>query len=331
VIGLATLALVLDAFPGTDLVDGADLASHALQYATAGWEVFPLRGKFPMITCPISAEYKRRGLTDRCPGACGNNGHGVLDATSDIVKVVEWWSAHPEANIGGRVPDGLVVVDTDPRHGGEDSLDRLVGEHGGLPKTLTAFSGRGDGGRHRYFRHPGGDVSSSRLPDGIDVKTPRGYVVLPPSIHPDTSQPYRWEDERAQPAVMPRWLVALLRPEVRTPRSHVMTEQREGESIADWYSDTATWGDILLGWQLVGGDGEGDGSAWRHPTATSASSATIRHNTLFVYSSNTPFELTEAGRPHGYTKFRAYAVLHHGGDLGAAATTARRKQQEMVR
>jgi hypothetical protein len=43
---------------------------------------------------------------------------------------------------------------------------------------------------------------------------------------------------------------------------------------------------------------------------------------LFVYSTNTPFEPTEAGRPHGYTRFRAWAVLEHGGDLSAAARAA---------
>jgi hypothetical protein len=42
-----------------------------------------------------------------------------------------------------------------------------------------------------------------------------------------------------------------------------------------------------------------------------------------VYSQATPFEPTEAGAPHGYTRFRAYAVLNHAGDLHAAARTLR--------
>jgi hypothetical protein len=48
-------------------------------------------------------------------------------------------------------------------------------------------------------------------------------------------------------------------------------------------------------------------------------SATIRHGLLFVYSHTTPFQATEAGAPHGYSRFRAYAVLEHGGNLRAAA------------
>ena len=33
----------------------------------------------------------------------------------------------------------------------------------------------------------------------------------------------------------------------------------------------------------------------------------------------TPFEVTESGNRHGYTKFRAHAVLNHRGDMSAAA------------
>jgi hypothetical protein len=36
-----------------------------------------------------------------------------------------------------------------------------------------------------------------------------------------------------------------------------------------------------------------------------------------------PLPPTEAGAPHGYSRFRAYAVLEHGGDLRAAARALR--------
>jgi hypothetical protein len=60
-------------------------------------------------------------------------------------------------------------------------------------------------------------------------------------------------------------------------------------------------------------------AAGGHPGATNPKSATIRHGLLFVYSHTTPFQATEAGAPHGYNRFRAYAVLDHGGNLRAAA------------
>jgi len=67
------------------------------------------------------------------------------------------------------------------------------------------------------------------------------------------------------------------------------------------------------------GDGEDDGSCWRHPLATNPYSATMRYNKLFVYSTSTAFEPTSPSSPHGYTRFAAFALLNHGGDQSAAA------------
>jgi hypothetical protein len=49
----------------------------------------------------------------------------------------------------------------------------------------------------------------------------------------------------------------------------------------------------------------------RHPisNASSASSAKVQHERLFVFSPNTRFEPTYEGNPKSYIKFRAYAVL----------------------
>jgi hypothetical protein len=268
------------------------MLEHALEYAAVGWEIFPLRGKIPAL----------------------GGGHGVLDATNDLDQVGGWWLAMPDANIGGRVPSGVIVVDLDPRHGALDDEREQD-----LPPTLTCWSGRGDGGRHLYYRHLG-PVRSRTLPAGWDLKTHRGYVVLPPSIHPDTGRPYRWEEPLAPVVRPPGWLVKLIRPPAPAVRTSCTRRTRyAGESVADWYSETTSWSDVLVGWVLVHGDGDADGSGWRHPTATAHVSATVRHGLLFVYSTNTLFEPTEPGAPRGYTKFRAFAVLEHGGDLSAAA------------
>ena len=73
------------------------------------------------------------------------------------------------------------------------------------------------------------------------------------------------------------------------------------------------------GWRCRDADPDADGARWLHPRHTSACSATIRNGCLFVYSHNTVFDITEPGNPSGYTKFRAYALLNHEGDLSAAA------------
>lgn len=270
--------------------------ADALAYAAAGWEIFPLRGKVPAIA--------------KTAGGCG-----VLDATSDPAWIRAHW--RPGYNIGGRIPAGLVVIDTDPRHGGEANLLETARAAGGdLPATLTQFSGREDGGRHRLYRHPGGKLTATRLPAGVDLKTHAGYIVLAPSIHPATGRPYWWADETVPIASCPAWLVRLLR-EAPKPAARPFAPRvvHDGESIADWFTAATGWDQILTGWTMVRG-------GWRHPAATSPISATVRHDLLFVYSSNTPFEPTEPGSPHGYTRFRAWAVLQHHSDLSAAAKSA---------
>jgi hypothetical protein len=100
------------------------------------------------------------------------------------------------------------VLDVDPQNGGSfEELEELAGVK--LPETLTVHSGRGTGGQHRYYLHPGGALTSRNLPKGIDLKTSTGYCVLPPSKHPETNLPYRWE---VRPQVrLPREIVTLLR------------------------------------------------------------------------------------------------------------------------
>lgn len=290
---------------GASVIDATDIGTYAVEYALRNWAVFPLNGKVPAIA----------------------GGRGVLDATTDVDTVIGWWaSRYRGANIGGRVPESMIVIDVDPRHGGLDVLAELQRDHAALPETLTTVSGRGDGGRHLFYRRPAGKLSSKRLGPGIDLKMSTGYVVLPPSIHPDSGQPYSRID--APVAAPPSWLVDLLRPEPRpaAPRSaRRLYAPHSGNSVADEFSANTSWAEILMphGWGCLDADPDAYGARWLHPTATSACSATIRNGCLFVYSTNTPFDVTEPGDPKGYTRFRAMAVLEHGGDLRAAACALR--------
>lgn len=177
--------------------ESSTLASAAIELARNGWEVFPLR---------------RRG---KIPYA-GSRGH--LDASADPELTAERWEKFPGSNIGARVPESVVVIDLDPRNGAAEHLDVLEP----IEPTLFAYSGRGDGGMHLYYRRPVFEKSgelvplcSSGLPDGIDVKTSTGYVVMPPSIHPATDQPYRWGHHDNDPwvvAPLPPHLIGLLTP-----------------------------------------------------------------------------------------------------------------------
>jgi len=302
------------------------LGVAARQYAARGFKVFPLA---PRSKVPLFRQAHPAGSPERasCKGTCGMDGHGVLDATDDIDRVTRWWAPASFANIGAAVPPGVVVIDVDPRHGGDVSLARLIATYGALPETLQARSGGRDGGRHLWFRHPGGKLSTAGRPElaGLDLRVAGNYVVVEPSVHPDGGT-YRWVDPAVPVAAAPGWLVDALRPPVVIYRPKRGSPVVGGESVADWFTDSTTWFDVLCphGWHAL----DPDGTRWKHPAATSNLSATVTNDVLFVFSTSTPFEPTSGGGPHGYTRFRAWAVLEHAGDLSAAARAARRLRHE---
>ena len=279
----------------------------ALAYAGRGWRIHPV----------IPWRWTRPGA-----GKAPLTPHGMLDATTDPDVIRRWWRRWPDAGIGAVVPGHLVVVDVDPRNGGAESLTQLVEAHGPLPVTLTSWSGRGDGGRHLWFRRPPGRLTGARLPAGIDLKLSTGYVVVPPSRHAATGHPYQWE---RHPVVdCPPSLAALLEdrppePSRRPPGRRIT--RRPGLSPIEAFLAATSWRDVLAsaGWTLVRGDGDEPGSAWRHPTATSAVSATVASDDrLYVYSTSTALAPTETGHPQGHSRWDVWVALAHGGDQGAA-------------
>lgn len=319
--------------------DTGTLIEHAVAYALQGLEVFPCR---PDNKAPLTA-------------------HGWKDATADTDQVIAWWRQHPDALIGCRIPKGHVLLDIDPKHGGHTTWAALKEMYDTLPPTRRHASGRGDGGGHTWWRHPGGKLVATTLNQwaeingtgeridhgdgrhrhisGIDIlHHDHRYTILPPSPHPDTHLPYRWLGDGLDtpPAVMPGWLTHLLRP------TETHTENTTGnaafpiplqpattqDSIADWATQHLTWTALLThaGWTCVQGDGNSDGSLWRHPNATNSHSASIKNNCLFIYTDGTVFQPTGEGDTHGYTKFRAYAELEHRGDMSSAASAMRQQR-----
>lgn len=272
----------------------------ALNYGRRGDKIGPARGKVPAIA----------------------GGHGVLDFTDDLDQITEWWRLYPWANIARRVRDNEFIIDVDPRHRGDQALAELEHQHGPLPVTEDVISGRGDGGRHLIWRRaPGLELSAHRLRGtGLDLKTSSGYTIVPPSRHPDTGRPYTWAGLPG-PVDPPDWLVELLQPAPPQPVRPARRDRRAlvGESPVDHYNRVTSWTQILPDWQCPDPDPDGDGARWRHPTASSRVSATIRGGRLYCYSTSLVFEPTDAYSKHGYSRFDAYALLEHGGDVIAAA------------
>jgi putative DNA primase/helicase len=158
---------------------------YAAEYASMGLAVFPLmpRSKHPFK---------------------GTN--GFLNATTDLDEIAKMAAGVPNAGIGiAPGASGLFVLDKDPRNGGDEALAALPP----LPETLTTTTGRGDGGNHFWFKRPAtlDEVTCTSVGPGLDIKgLHSGYVVAPPSIHPDSGCPYEWSNTSpiAEP---PEWLV----------------------------------------------------------------------------------------------------------------------------
>lgn len=127
-------------------------------------------------------------------------------ASSRAHVIGELWDGLPDANVGLATGKGLVVLDMDPRNGGVESLARLEAKVGKLPEPTVRTGG---GGLHWYFETDV-DLSSLKLMMGLDVKGVGGQVVAPPSIHPDTGEPYVFVNG-ASPHPIPPGLKDLIR------------------------------------------------------------------------------------------------------------------------
>lgn len=170
--------------------DRSPTGRAALDAEARGWSVVPLHS-VRAGTCTCGSPW--------CP-APGKHARVAwkryMEHGAGPSQLQHWWRRWPGANVGvvtGTVSD-LVVLDVDPRHGGGGSLAALEAVHGRLPPTVEVRTG--GGGRHLYFSHPGGAVTSGPIAPGLDVKGDGGLVVCPPSIHA-SGDTYAWQKGRA--------------------------------------------------------------------------------------------------------------------------------------
>jgi CRP-like cAMP-binding protein len=181
------------------------LLGSALTYARAGLPVIPL------LPCAKAA------FTP----------HGVYDATRDPDTIRSWWAGQPDRNVAVIPPANVQVVDVEA-----DGIATVADLH--LPHTVIARTG--GGGWHYWYRLPDGvtPVNRTRVLPNVDLKAgPGGYLVAPPSIHPDTRERYEWADlcgpGEVKIADAPSWLVDLVTADRRagvtlTPRDDVTTD-----------------------------------------------------------------------------------------------------------
>lgn len=158
-----------------EMNESTNLMEKALEYASMGFAVFPV--------C-------QRNKKPHTPNGC-------LDAKRDPGAIRFWWSKWPDASIGiatGSISNGLVVVDLDMDEDkdldGYHELDKWERENGSMPESWRSITGRG--GYHIFFKSNKIFSNRTRVLPGVDVRGEGGYIIAPPSIHPNGRR-YEWE------------------------------------------------------------------------------------------------------------------------------------------
>ncbi|MHB8513689.1 MAG: bifunctional DNA primase/polymerase [Actinomycetota bacterium] len=178
---------------------------EALAYAARGFRVVPVNwidergcscrkpncpapGKHPMIT-----EWPRKG-------------------TDDPRRIKNFWKRwNGKPNVGVLTGENHVVLDIDPRNGGDDELAALESLHGPLPHTPEVLTG--GIGRHIYFQSPAGSIVRSRdLAPGVEVKAKGRLVVGAQSTHA-SGNTYTWDvvlhPDEIPFAELPAWIAGM--------------------------------------------------------------------------------------------------------------------------
>jgi hypothetical protein len=195
----------------------------ALAFVRHGHAVFPVN--WPVthngrLRCSCGSDSRGRPCTSPAKHPYGRLApNGILSATIETGVIKHWFGyLAPEANLGV-VTDRLIVLDIDPRHGGDENFRALEREHE-LPTTWRALTG--GGGEHVIFACPDGveignvvasQMEAPPLGTGVDIRARGGYIVAPPSRH-ISGGVYAWsvdhhpQDTPLAPA--PDWLIEKL-------------------------------------------------------------------------------------------------------------------------
>jgi hypothetical protein len=200
--------------------------SIALHYAARGFSIFPC------------LERAKEPATNR----------GFYAASTNPATIRNWFGNPLHAyNIAIRtgLVSGVAVFDIDGSNGAF-AVAELELIHGPLPVTLTAIT---SAGCHLYFRISEPlPCSYGRIGPNLDVKACGGYVMAPPSIHPD-GPVYRWGND-APIAPIPAWLAELARKAQPPPRPERPAKPDQGRYFPTPTGSTTNYGRRALNEEL---------------------------------------------------------------------------------
>jgi putative DNA primase/helicase len=195
--------------------DTLEMKGYALSYAQQGMNIFPVHNiKDGFCSCRGSLKCK--------PGKHPRTSNGLSAATSDLHQVEEWWTKWPDANIGCRPHENEIVLDIEKEGLNNGLLGRLIKQFGPLP--VGRISATGGGGIHLFFTLPEGAPeikSSAKVFDGMDIRTVKGYVILPPSNHVSGNS-YSWKKEGGAkiPELPMEWCVGIAQAQAKGVRQN---------------------------------------------------------------------------------------------------------------
>lgn len=317
---------------------------QALEMAALGYKIIPIPTgqKFPKGL----AEWQKK-------------------ATNDRDQIIHWWGSG-EAGIGwamGLQPSGvnLVAIDVDVANDkpGKANFEAFAAEHDfadALRSTIMSVTG--SGGFHFVFQLPEGvTLTNGILLPGVDIRGEGGFIVIPPSVHPNGKQ-YRWAREGSAPwstapAPCPEAVIVKLssphekdngddgsgdgdNPEWVHTRS-VSRGTSDETSPADWIRENHLGIAEMLhvaGWTYM--ESKGNDEYWCRPGKNPRDGhSAILHDDgpLVIWSTTAPMEFWRVGRanPDGsrsLSPFEVYAAIDHAGDVRAAASHIRRHWME---
>ena len=266
----------------------------------------------------------------------------------------EFFESHPDWNIGVALgPSGYCSFDVDCL----ESLQIIAEEFGvpidDLPTSAPTVQGASKGFRVIYSVPPGKQLPYAKLtwpdPDNpakqytvmelrASTDGKQRQDVLPPSIHPDTGDPYQWICQPTNPwPEPPDWLIAVweawdkFRPQFKDAcpwaekrESPAVTKaaqapaKRDGGSVIEQYCQSVSIQSALDRYGY-----KPKGKRFLSPHSTTAMPGVVvfeDKQSCWIHHASDPLCSDETGRP--VNAFDLFAYYDHNGDISAAVKQA---------
>lgn len=240
-------------------------ADHAARYFALGWPPIPIRNRRPIAA-----------------GATGRNGQDLSAA-----DIATWAESDGDANIGLRMPNGVVGVDVDhydDKTGG-DTIAALEAELGELPSTWRSSARGADSpsGIRFYRIAPWVELVGELDHEGVSfvetIQRHHRFAIVAPTMH-RSGQRYQWIDPADEAVDTPPTLSELpMLPEAWTERFRIdqrRPERHERLEVAPAHAEPTQWAQCVTDAHRGLWSALYEGSGSRHDAMLKATGALAR-------------------------------------------------------